>query len=418
MSDQRYFFVPCPKCHHLQVLVWDQIKWENSDPSTVYYQCEACPYKIDHGEKRWMMEHAEEYGGGWIATRPDKNKPGERIHAGFHIWAAYSYSPNASWPQLVKEWLDSHRNVEERKTFINTVLGQVYKGEGDAPDWKRLYDRRENYTLNVVPEGGLMLFAGVDAQENRIEVEIVAYGRNMESWSVDYRVLPGATSVLNGEGSAWPKLAELLEERWPHAASGVEMQIQVMGVDTGHNTKTVYDWCAQWPGNRVLALDGRDSYQMVLGQPKPVDIDNAGRKKRRGLMLWPAGVSLIKTELYGWLKQDKPTDESGEALPNGWCHFPMYGQEYFEQLTAEEIMPKLVKGYRRYQWEKTRERNEALDCRVYARAATAIKGIERWPEERWRVLERELGIGVDKPQEKPKSSLFQRRQSKAKDPYL
>lgn len=416
-GDQRYFHVPCPECKDLQILVWDQFRWSKGDPESVRYHCIHCDYPIPHSKKRWMMENAEKLGGGWIATKPEVKGSNGRIHASFHIWAAYSYSPNAEWPQLVSEWLASHKNIEERKTFINTVRGETYKGEGDAPDWKRLYDRREQYPTNIVPAGGRVLLAGVDVQANRIEVEIVAYGRNMRSWSVDYRVIMGKTDVLTGDDSAWPKLADILNETWPHAGCDAELQIQVMGVDTGYNTQAVYNWCSQWPGNRVLALDGRDSYQMVLGNPKPVDIDHAGKKKRRGLMLWPVGVSMIKTELYGWLKQEKPTDESGDPLPDGWCHFPMYGDEYFQQLTAEEIMPRLVKGYRRYHWEKTRERNEALDCRVYARAASGLLGIDRWTEERWRALEMELGL-IERPKARTVSSLLRPKTSRAKDPYL
>ena len=33
-----------------------------------------------------------------------------------------------------------------------------------------------------------------DVQKDRIEVEIVGWGRGKESWSVDYRVLEGDTS--------------------------------------------------------------------------------------------------------------------------------------------------------------------------------------------------------------------------------
>jgi phage terminase large subunit GpA-like protein len=47
---------------------------------------------------------------------------------------------------------------------------------------------------------------------------------------------------------------------------------------------------------------------------------------------------------------------------------------------------------RRLEWQKLRERNEALDCRVYARAAAWIAGADRWPEARWADLEAQLGV--------------------------
>ena len=43
-------------------------------------------------------------------------------------------------------------------------------------------------------------------------------------------------------------------------------------------------------------------------------------------------------------------------------------------------------------FEKTRERNEALDCRIYARAAASLVGIDRFKEDHWRMLESQIGI--------------------------
>jgi phage terminase large subunit GpA-like protein len=69
------------------------------------------------------------------------------------------------------------------------------------------------------------------------------------------------------------------------------------------------------------------------------------------------------------------------------CHFPKYHDEYFKQLTAEQLMSRTVRGYRRTEWQKTRERNEALDCRVYARAAASIGGLDRFREDNWKDFE-------------------------------
>ena len=61
--------------------------------------------------------------------------------------------------------------------------------------------------------------------------------------------------------------------------------------------------------------------------------------------------------------------------------------------------PRLVVGRRhpfsKLEWQKLRERNEALDCRVYARAAAWIAGIDRFREKHWKRLEEELGVGGD-----------------------
>jgi hypothetical protein len=70
------------------------------------------------------------------------------------------------------------------KGFVNTVLGLPFEEEAEAPEWQRLYERREAWRIGLVPEPGLFLTAGVDVQKDRIEVEVVAWGRGKESWSV------------------------------------------------------------------------------------------------------------------------------------------------------------------------------------------------------------------------------------------
>jgi phage terminase large subunit GpA-like protein len=102
-----------------------------------------------------------------------------------------------------------------------------------------------------------------------------------------------------------------------------------------------------------------------------------------GVRLWKIGVSMIKSEIYNFLKQRKNEDGS---TPTGYMHFPDYNTEYFKQLTAEQLVTKIVKGYPKREWQKTRDRNEVLDCRVYARAAAIALGIDRWSESKWEQL--------------------------------
>ncbi len=429
-GDQRYYHVPCPHCDHAQVLRWENLKWDKDRPETAYFACTnpACCdpetgeiRRIEYKHQRWMIEEADRReragipGYGWVATNPDA-EPG---HASFHIWAAYSYAPNATWADLAREWLESHKNVEERKTFVNTVLGETYKGEGDAPDWKRLYDRREPYKMGVVPRGAIALFAGVDVQKDRLEVEIVAYGRRMQSWSVDYRVIPGDTASLDGPNSPYSRLDELLGEVFPTQDGGTA-RIRRMGIDSGFNTQTVYAYAMRHKaGNRVIAVDGKkDTFVQIIGQPKLIEVSALGKRRIGSVKLWPVGGGHVKTELYGWLKLDRPTDESGEDYPYGYCRFPQYPEEYFRGLTAEEIVPRLVKGYRRYQWEKVFERNEPLDCRVYARAAAALDGIDRWTETRWSEVEAELGNRTERQKPEAAPVVTGPKISRARDPYL
>jgi phage terminase large subunit GpA-like protein len=60
---------------------------------------------------------------------------------------------------------------------------------------------------------------------------------------------------------------------------------------------------------------------------------------------------------------------------------------------AEELVAvRTRRGFARLEWQKLRERNEALDCRVYARAAAWIVGADRWSEARWVDLEAQVAV--------------------------
>ena len=242
----------------------------------------------------------------------------------------------------------------------------------------------------MVPAGGLVLTCGVDIQRDRIEAEIVAWGRGKESWSVDYRVLQGDTS----RGGSLVAVDRSSRGGASLTAGGMNLHILRMAVDSGYATQEVYAWTRSQGTERVLAVKGVDQAAVTpIGQPTAVGTADLGRKegqsRHQGLAgfhgnpevrtLWMASAS------NGW-----PTDESGDPYPAGYCHFPKYQEEYFKQLTAEQLVQRVVKGYRRPEWQKTRERNESLDCRVSARAAAAAAGLDRAQEQDWRKVEMQV----------------------------
>ena len=236
-----------------------------------------------------------------------------------------------------------------------------------------LFDRREKYKIGTVPKGGCVLTAGVDVQNDRIELEIVAWGRNLESWSVDYRVIYGKPT----EPEVWNKLTAILDENF-ESEDGRTLKINMLAIDTGFSTQDVYAWVRAQSIHNVMAIKGVDNSLVPLNSPTKVDVNFRGKKIANGVRLWKIGVSMIKGEFYGWLKQIR--NEDGTS-PRGYCHFPEYNTEYFKQLTAEQLVTKIVKGYPKREWQKIRDRNEALDCRVYARAAAIALGLERWSDD-------------------------------------
>ncbi|MDR2068132.1 MAG: phage terminase large subunit family protein [Holosporaceae bacterium] len=264
------------------------------------------------------------------------------------------------------------------KAWTNTTLGLPWAEKGEAPDWGNLFDRREHYRIGVVPRGGYVLTAGADVQNDRLEVEVVAWGPNKESWSVDYRIIHGGPS----DQKAWQSLSAVLQEEF-ESEDGVHRKINMLAVDTGFATQEAYAWIRQQQPQRVMAVKGTDNSVTPVNAPTKVDVNFRGRKISNGVRLWKIGASMIKGEIYGFLKRRVHEDGS---FPHGYMHFPEYNTEYFKQLTAEQLVTRIVKGYPKREWQKTRDRNEALDCRVYARAAAIALGIDRWSESKWEQL--------------------------------
>jgi phage terminase large subunit GpA-like protein len=149
-----------------------------------------------------------------------------------------------------------------------------------------------------------------------------------------------------------------------------------------------------------------------------VDVKHQGKLIRKGVRLWGVGSSVIKSELYARLRIEQPLP--GENIPRGYLHFPQYGEEYFRQLCAEKmIIKKDRKGFTKYEWVKERDRNEALDLKVYNRALAAIIGIDRFRSsdwERYRIkvnLAKPLEVNENKSQavKKEKNSVKKKRSS-------
>jgi phage terminase large subunit GpA-like protein len=231
-SDQRRYWVPCPHCGEFQVLKFERLRWPKGEPQKVAYHCIACEQAIFNHHKNGMLGRGE-----W---RPEAE--GDSRTRGYHLSSLYSPVGWYSWDRAADDWEKAQKDVERLKSFVNLVLGESWQERGDAPDWQPLYDRREDYPVGTVPQGGLFFTAGADVHPNRIEVEVVAWGRGKESWSVDYRVFMGDTA----RAEVWRQLDALLDEEFPHA-SGLRLPIRVLCVDSGFNPRITYDWVRGHP---------------------------------------------------------------------------------------------------------------------------------------------------------------------------
>ena len=389
-SDQRRFWVPCPYCGAFQVLEWGGpdlpygMKWEKDAtgaglPETAYYVCRASGCVIHDADKPEMVAAGE-----WRAAKPFKG------HAGFHIWAAYSLFPNAAWAHLVAEWLRVKDDPLARQTFINLVRGEPYEDRGDkALAESRLVARCEVWAAEI-PDGVAAVTAGLDVQDDRVEVEVVGWGRNEESWSVAHEVIEGDP----GEPKLWDAVDAFLKRIW-HRGDGRGFEVMAACIDSGgHHTQRVYDFAKARLGRKIWAIKGESAR---AGQRSPVwPTKRPSARNKASFRPVIVGVNAAKDVIRARLHLD--------AAGPGYMHFPVDRDiNYFAQLTSERLITKLANGQKYRVWELPAGRaNEALDCRVYAYAALCgllhfgLK-LNRRAEE----VTTTIGPPVDRTQEQP-----------------
>jgi len=369
-TGQRYYFVPCPLCGHMQLLRFENLKYTKDKYQDAAYECQECSRLLAERYKTGMLKAGE-----WRPLYPDRE---DGITYGYHLNAMYSPYGMFSWAQMAKEYVDATGDAPKMIVFINTKLGEVYEGEAtEKLNWQHLYERAENYEQGKLFASVVFLTAGVDVQVDRLEIEIVGWMKGKTSQSVEYMQIVGDTA----QSEVWQELSRLLTKTWIREGDNAILPLWLMAVDTGYNTQKVYDFVQKHGVARVIPIKGRDSLDMFFTAPKTVDVIKAGKKVGK-VKVWNIGVSLIKSEVYGFLKLG--IDPETGSVPAGYCHFPIRDAAYFRGLTAEVLeQVKDKKGFDKYQWVKKYKRNEPLDCRVYARAAAAVVGMDRWPDERW-----------------------------------
>jgi phage terminase large subunit GpA-like protein len=355
-SDQRRYFVPCPHCGEKQVLEWGGkdmphgIKWRKTEagahlPETAYYVCRTNGCIIEEIDKPEMIAAGE-----WRATSPFRG------HAGFRISALYSPHHMATWDKIARRWLDSKGNPERRKVFINTVLGESYEDRGDrALNEVNLLRRREIWPGEVPPRVGV-LTAGLDVQGDRIEIEVVGWGADEESWSLAHEVFEGDAS----EPMVWEAVDAYLKKKW-WRADGREFEIMAACIDSGYATQAVYTFSKARLGRRIWAVKGESARGGARSPVWPVKRPTARTKASfRPVII---GVNAAKDSIRQRLHIETPGP--------GYMHFKTDRDvNYFAQLVSERLVTKQSGGQRFPVWELTPgRRNEAVDMRCYAYAA-------------------------------------------------
>ncbi len=363
--------VPCPCCGKYQPYEWARVHF-----SDVTMECKFCTERFS--EVDWKSGE-----GKYIAEHPERKKK-----RSFHLNELAS--PWKHWEEIIEEFKDANRavkesgDVERLKVWINTTLGEAWEERGESADDDSLLNRRERYMADL-PEGVLLVTAGIDVQDDRFEVEITGWGRGYESWGIKYEKIFGDLE----KEETWAKLEEYLD-RELYFEDGHSLLIACSCIDTGgHFTTQTYKFLKRMErkNKRIYGIKG-------MGGPGLPLIYKLSTNNNLKVKVFILGVDSGKEILMTRLK----TVDEGP----GFCHFPInkdrgYDETYIKGLNSEQRVIQMKDGRPVMKWvKKTGTRNEPLDLRNYSTAAAEILRPD------WEVLERKVKAGINYMKRQPK----------------
>ena len=354
-GDQRRYHVPCPYCGERQHLKWANIRW-HSDPGAsahrwirdAWYACEHCGSEIGEHHKTAMLAK-----GRWIADNPGAPYPS------YHINAIYSpLGLGRTWAELATEWIEAQADSAKLMRFMNTRLGETWADRSRDIKPNSLQARAEPWQLGTIPPGCLVLTAGVDTQDDRLEIHVIGHGRDDRTWTIDYHVLQGSPA----EQGTWNALADYLNRDYTNR-TGRTIRIEATAIDSGgHYTHDVYAFVRSRRVRRCIAVKGHTTPgRQILGRPSKQDVNTRGQTVKKGVSLYLVGTDTAKHLLYQRLFDDADKAPGARKV----CFPEDLEADYYDQLVSEAF------NARRNRWEKKKgKRNEALDTWVYAVAAS------------------------------------------------
>lgn len=374
--------VQCPHCGEYHDIKFENIRFDIKETvvqkktqyevSNILYLCPGCACVSEEAEiKRQPAK--------WIAENPDAYKRGVRS-----FWLNSFVSPWASWESTILEYLYARGSTEKMQVVYNTRFGELWEDRGDLASEDTLMSRREAEPYGLqeggtpieLPDGVLVLTAGVDTQDDRMEYEVVGHGHFGQTWGIEKGIVMGRPD----DPDTWRKLDEVLFDRQFHFADGITLRLSLSFVDQGgHFSGEVRQECHNRIGKKVFAIMGSTKHDApYTDRPKKQKIMIKGRYIG-SCWMYEIGVDSGKQRIMDALRVEEPGPR--------YCHFPKrddYGAGYFAGLLSERLEYD-TKKKQPWVWKKIpgHERNEALDCRNYAMAAFQVipknlDAIDRW----------------------------------------
>lgn len=336
-SDKRIYEVPCPECGHFHEIQWADIQWPEGEPEKAHYVCVECGSVVDERHKPEMVTN-----GRWRALKPEV-----KDHAGFRMNALISLLPNASWGRLAKEFVAVKNDPSTLQTFVNTILAQGWKDEADELDDIEISERAEDFGFEAIPVEVLIITAGVDVQDDRLEVTFIGWDKEGVPYILGHEVIWGRYD----DTVTWGELDILLSTQWDHPLGG-RIKVDATCVDSsdGETMETVYRFAFPRFNRKVYAIKGAAGNRPWIERSKSTV---------KGGRLFIVGVDGIKSNIMGRLTRPRSMRFSKDLAP-----------VWYEQVAGERMEITYKRGQTVRQFVPVPgRRHEALDCTVYAFAA-------------------------------------------------
>lgn len=379
-GSQERPYVPCPHCEHFQVLEWGNMQacLDEDRPEDAHFTCVACEQPIRESDRATMLPRVE-----WRAENPKMI----RLHRSFYLWSAYSFLQ--SWTQIALEWLKAKGDAAAEQVFLNDTVGLAFKAQGESPPWEGLRDRAagSHYDRGTLPKGALMLSLGIDCQGDRVEWQLVGWGREFRRFVIDY----GVVRYHISDARAQELLSALLTQMWPTCA-GRQVGIELAAIDGNAYTEDVWGWARKHPSNQVIMVRGANQeYAPQLAKVRK-ERDARGNLLRYQSRFYNFGASVLKMRLYRNLGVADPTARCHVAFPRG------LDDDYFRMLTAERRIGVKKLGFEVFRWTKDPgQANEGLDTMLQAEAAALKLGFATMADSLWARREAERETSSDMP---------------------
>lgn len=359
-GDQRHYYLACPDCEFFQILEWKNLIFDRDDhynlKSDVTYACKGC----GHCVSEYKMKENMNARGEW---RPHNQENGQ--HPSFYLPQFYSTLGESSWESAVKKYLEfaklkNEKNpmyLELQEAWTNNVLALPWEEPvGESAKWEVLYNRREDYGLELINENILAPLCGIDVQGDRIEIQVIGVGLNYEIWVLEYKIIYGKIT----DPVIWAHLDTFLLKTYNHSRG--KMRIRCTAIDAKYKSDEVCNF------TKTRYIPGKRNVLTVMGLSERNQPIIKAPTKNRGVTLFGIGSDTIKSKIDSLLKITEPGP--------GYVHFPLsLPKEYFQQLCVEKKTKEWIPKARKYMdvWKNpNKARNEADDTFRYAFAALHI----------------------------------------------